>query len=527
MSSKDTMLLRAIATITSFTLLSRVLGFVRDACMAKVLGAGMLSDIFLIAFKIPNFFRRLLAEGAFNAAFVPLFAKAYAGEGAEDAKRFAGEALMLLLLILSSLVLLVEVFMPYVMTVIAPGYAPGTPEFLLSVDLTRITFPYIAFVSVVALFGGVLNTLHQFKYGAFSPTLLNLIMIASLYGFEGHFPTSAHNLAVGVVIGGVAQLLLMLWALWRFKMLFAPRFSCITERSKRLLRLMLPGMLGAGVFQLNVFIDTMIATMAGEGSVSYLYFADRINQLPLGSIGIALGTALLPMLAAQLKRDERSAAVDTYNQAVRIGLFIALPCMAAIMALGTPIIDVLFRRGAFTVEDAAQTSLTLKMFALGLPAFILAKILTAPFFAMEDTRTPVKIAIVCVLFNLVSNLVLGLHYGLAHQGIALSTAMSGWLNVFLLQRSLKQRYAWHTTKGSKIFAAKSAVAALILGIVAFSAYTGLKSHIDYYESHGGFRFLGLMLLCGLSSASFLAACWALKLGSPRLILAQLKRKKTA
>jgi putative peptidoglycan lipid II flippase len=516
------MLVRAVATITSFTMLSRVLGYVRDAAMAKVLGAGMLSDVFLIAFKIPNFFRRLLAEGAFNAAFVPLFAKRYTGEGADDARRFAGEALTLLLLLTGTLVLVFELYMPALVRIIAPGYNVASAEFALSVDLTRITFPYILLVSLVALAGGVLNTLHKFKYAAFSPTLLNLIMIASLYAFHHSFATPAHGLALGVVLGGVAQLALMVFALWRHAMLFWPRWKFLSDQTRRLLRLLLPGMLGAGVFQINVLVDTMLATYAGEGAVSYLYYADRINQLPLGSIGVALGTALLPLLSAQLRRDELAAAKDTFNHSIRIGMFIALPCTAALLVLSTPIIDVLFRRGAFTVEDAVATANTLKAFAIGLPAYILAKITTAPFFAQENTKTPVKIAAVCVLANLIMNLIF--MQFLSYVGIALATALSAWLNVFLLHRVLHRHYGWGIDAPTRRFVARIGLASVALAIVGGGLYAATKHLHGFHDGSNLERLAILCGLCGSASLAFIISVHALGVGSVRSLLRQFKKQ---
>lgn len=516
------MLVRAVATITSFTLLSRVLGYVRDAAMAKVLGAGMLSDVFLIAFKIPNFFRRLLAEGAFNAAFVPIFAKRYTGEGAEDARRFAGEALTLLLLLTGTLVLVFELYMPALVRVIAPGYSVASDEFALSVDLTRITFPYILLVSLVALAGGVLNTLHKFKYAAFSPTLLNLAMIISLYTLHHMFATPAHGLAIGVVLGGIAQLTLMIFALWRHTMLFWPRWKFLSEQTRRLLRLLLPGMLGAGVFQINVLIDTMIATYAGEGAVSYLYYADRINQLPLGSIGVALGTALLPLLSTQLRRDELSAAKDTFNHSIRIGMFIALPCTAALLVLSTPIIDVLFRRGAFTLNDAVATSHTLKAFAIGLPAYILAKITTAPFFAQENTKTPVKIAALCVAANLIMNIIF--MQFLNYIGIALATALSAWLNIFLLHRVLYRQYGWSIDAQTRHFIARIGLASLCLAIVGGSGYA-LAQHLQSFHDGSNLKRLAILSgLCGVSSLAFILSVHALGIGSIRSLLRQFKKQ---
>ncbi len=430
-------LLRSVATIGGYTLISRVLGFLRDVLVAAYLGAGPVADAFFIAFKFPNFFRRLFAEGAFNAAFVPIFAGTVATAGREAARRFAEDAMAVLLAVLFLLLVVAEIAMPWIMRGLAPGFVGDPAKFQLAVDLTRITFPYLLFISLVSLQGGVLNSLDRFGAVAFAPVLLNLCLIGALIGLTGMMPTPGHALAWGVAGAGVAQFLWLAWATGRTGMGLALPFPRLTPEVRRLLTLMLPAALGAGVVQVNLLIDIIIASLLPTGAVSYLYYADRIYELPLAVIGIAIGTALLPALSRQTRRGETAAAIATLNRGLEASLLLSLPATVALVVLPLPIISVLFERGAFGASEAAATAAALAAYAIGLPAYVLIKVLTPGFYAREDTKTPVKIAVVCVISN--TAVALALMGPFAHVGIAFATAVSAWINVAALAVILKRR----------------------------------------------------------------------------------------
>ncbi|MCC7425268.1 MAG: murein biosynthesis integral membrane protein MurJ [Alphaproteobacteria bacterium] len=425
-------MLRGIVTIGIWTMASRVLGFVRDILIASRLGAGPVADAFFVALKLPNFFRRLFGEGAFNAAFVPLFAGKLAAEGREAARAFAEQSLAALLSILAALTLAAILFMPALMRVLAPGFAADPAQFALTVELTRITFPYLMLVSLAALLSGVLNSLDRYAAAAGTPILFNLCLIAGLLWLTPHVATGGHALAWGVAAAGIAQFAWLAAASARagFALrLPAPRFS---PELRLLLVRMAPGAVGAGVTQVNLMIDVIIASLLPSGSVSVLYYADRIAQLPLGVIGAAVGTALLPTLARQIRSGDGPAAADSQNRAIEFSLFLTLPAAAALLAIAGPIVAVLFERGAFGPEAAGATAAALMAYAVGLPAFVLIKALAPGFFARGDTATPVRIAIIAVVLNLLFNLSLAVYGPFAHVGVAMSTMLAAWANVALL-----------------------------------------------------------------------------------------------
>jgi len=430
-------LLRSIATVGSYTMASRILGFVRDILIAAILGAGTVADAFFVAFKLPNFFRRLFAEGAFNAAFVPLFSGRLETDGKPTAADFAADVLAVMLAFLLLFVTVLQIAMPLAMYLFAPGFAEHPEKFDLAVVLTRITFPYLLFISLVSLFGGVLNSLGRFAAAAATPIILNLFLIASLLAGVHVLPTPGHALAWGVAGAGIAQFLWLIAACRREGVRFPLRRPRLTPGVRRLLRLMLPGAVGAGVVQINLLIDIVIASLLPTGAVSFLYYADRVNQLPLGVVGVAIGTALLPLLSRQLRAGQAAAAQDSMNRGIEVALLLTVPGAAALMVIAEPIIAVLFERGAFGPATTQATAHALMAYAVGLPAYVLVKVLGPGFFAREDTTTPVRIAIVGVAVNVVLNLIL-IQF-IAHVGIALATALASWLNAVLLARILRRR----------------------------------------------------------------------------------------
>jgi putative peptidoglycan lipid II flippase len=435
-------LVRAAATVGSLTLASRVLGFLRDLLIAAVLGAGAAADAFFVAFKLANMLRRLFAEGAFNAGFVPLFARTLEQEGPEPARAFASHALTVMMAILAAVVLVAELAMPWLVRALATGFEPGSERYLLAVELSRLTFPYLMLISLAALLSGVLNGIGRFAAAAFAPILLNLALVASIGLAVATRSSAAHALAWGVLAAGFLQLgtLAMVAARtgWRLRPRW-PRGGADRARLARLWCLVLPGALGAGVYQLNLVIDTWFASHLPTGAVSYLFYADRLVQLPLGLIGVALGTALLPLLARQLRGGRDEAARHNFDRALELALLLSLPAAVGLGTLAGPIVTVLFERGAFDRAAGEATAAALTAFALGLPAYVLIKVLATGFFAREDTKTPVLVAALCLLANV--GVILATIGTWGHVGIALATSTASWLNAGLLAFLLARRGA--------------------------------------------------------------------------------------
>jgi putative peptidoglycan lipid II flippase len=430
-------MLRGVLTVGGWTMASRILGFARDMLIAAILGAGPIADAFFVALKLPNLFRRLFGEGAFNAAFVPAFAGMLAAEGRPAAHRFAEETFAVMAFWLGVLTIAGELLMPQLMAVLAPGFAATPEKFALAITLSRITFPYLLLICLAALVSGVLNGLDRFTAASASYVLFNVVSIACMLWLTPYVPTAGHALAWGVTASGVAQLGLLMWALRRAGMgLRLPR-PRLTPQIRVLLRRMLPGLVGAGVTQLNLAVDVIIASLLPAGTVSLLYYADRVQQLPLGVIGTAVGTALLPLLSRQVRAGEAEASLDTLNRAIEYALFLTLPAAVALIVSAYPVMWTLFGRGAFDAESARLSAQALAAYALGLPAFVLVKVLAPGFFARGDTATPVKIGVAAVALNLAMNV--AFMVPLQHVGPALATSLAaifnvGWLGFALLRR---------------------------------------------------------------------------------------------
>lgn len=430
-------LLRAITTVGGYTLGSRVLGFVRDVLAAAILGAGAVSDAFFISQKIPNLFRHLFAEGAFNAAFVPQFAGLAEARGAQAARQFAEQAMSVLLAVLLPVIVIGEIAMPVLMYAFAPGFIDEPERFGLAVVMTRITFPYLLFISLVSLMGGVLNSLGRFAAAAATPMLLNICMIGAILWLVPYTPTPGHALAWGVAISGVIQFVWLLAECGRAGMSLRLPWPRLTPDVKTMLRRVVPGAVGAGVYQVNVYIDMVIASALPLGSISYLYYADRITQLPLGVVGVAAGTALLPMLSRSLRAGNAEAALAQQNRALEFSLLLTLPAALALMVIARPIVEVLFLRGAFDAAAAAATADALAIYSIGLPAYVLVKGLTPGFFARGDTTTPVKVAVAALIINV--TVALALIFPFKHLGIAAATASASWFNTIALGVILHRR----------------------------------------------------------------------------------------
>jgi putative peptidoglycan lipid II flippase len=486
---------RAIATVGGWTMVSRILGFLRDMLIAAKLGAGPMADAFFVALKLPNLFRRLFGEGAFNAAFVPAFAQLLTQRGPAAAQALAERMATLMMLWLALLTGLGLVFMPQLMQALAPGFVERPEKFALAVELTRITFPYLLLICLTALVSGVLNALGKFAAAAAAPIFFNLLSMIALFALAPLVATPAHALAWGVTLSGVVQLAFVWWACRQAGMALNPfQRPSLAPEVRVVLRRMGPGLIGAGVTQLNLAVDVIIASFLVSGSVSYLYYADRVAQLPLGVIGAAIATALLPVLAKQIHAGQPLSAHRSINRAIEFSLLLAVPAAVALAVLALPILAALFQRGAFGAVEALATSHALIAYAFGLPAFVLVKVFVPGFFARGDTATPVKIGIFCVALNLGLNLVL--MGPLQHVGVALSTTLAAWANAGLLAWLLRRRGQWVADRRLRRAAPRLLGAALAMGVVLAA--------LSWWLAPGaGLAGVGLLaLICALGAASY-------------------------
>lgn len=512
-------LTRAIATVGGFTLVSRVTGFVRDILIAALLGAGPVADAFFVAFQLPNFFRRLTGEGALTVAFVPLFAGRLETDGKARALAFAAEVQAVLVAVLVAFLLAVEILMPWVILVLAPGFADEPERYGLAVELTRITFPYLPLISLVALWGGILNSLDRFWAMAAAPILLNLILIAALLTAAHVLETPGHTLAWGVAAAGLAQALFLAEACRRAGALPRFRLPRLTPEVRRLLVLMLPAALGAGVVQVNSLIGVLLASLLPAGSVSFLYYADRVVQLPLGVVGVAIGTALLPMLSRQVRGGQDADAQDTQNRALEMALLLTLPAAAALAVIALPVTSVLFERGRFGAADSMATAAAMAAYAGGLPAFVLIKVFQPGFFARQDTATPVKIAACAVAANLAFNALL--MPPLQHVGIALSTALSAWLNAGLLAWLLMRRGHFRPDPRLRRRALRTLAAVATMAVSVWAAARGLEPWLTAGTAEG---IVALVAVVAVGLAVYGGAASLFGAARPAELRAALRRR---
>lgn len=429
-------LFKAMATVAGLTGISRILGFLRDILTAAILGAGPIADAFFVALKLPNFFRRVTAEGAFSVAFVPLYSEKLEKEGEEKADIFASNALAVMLTVLIPFTFIALLAMPFIIYAIAPGFSGDAVRYDLAVDLSRITFPYLLFMSLTALLGGVLNAHDRFAPFASAPILFNLCLIVALWFGAPISETPGHALAYGIAAAGIVQSVWLFVCVRKAKRRIVLKRPELTPNIKKLFKLMGPGVIGAGVMHINLFADLIIASLLTSGSISYLYYADRLNQLPLGMVGIAVGTALLPMLSKALAAKNDEEVQNLFNRSLEICLLLALPAAAALFVIPEALISGLFERGAFTSDDTIAASKVLMGYAIGLPAYVAAKVFSTVYWSHQDTASPVKISIITTVMNIILSLILIWPLGVA--GIALSTGLMGWVQLALLYRGLKK-----------------------------------------------------------------------------------------
>lgn len=452
-------MIRRILTVGGLTLLSRITGFVRDIVLAAILGAGPAADAFFVAFRLPNHFRAIFAEGAFNAAFVPAYARIREQGGAARAELFADRIFTLLLASQIVLLALALLFTPAVIAVLAPGFAKDPGRFSLAVDLTRITFPYLLLITLVTLWGGILNALQRFAAAAAASTLLNLSMIMTLT-LAVFFPTAGHAAAWGVLISGVLQAMLVGGDAWRAGAMTALRWPELDADVRAFFRALAPATVGSMGVQLALFADTIIASFLPAGALSALYYADRIDQLPIGVIGIAAGTVILPEMARRIAAGDEAGASNAQNRAIEFTLLLSIPCLAAFVVVPELIMRALFLRGAFTAGDAVAAGHTLAAYAVGLLPFVLIRSTVATFFARGDTATPVKAALVAAAVNIAFKfLLMG---PLAQVGLALATSIGAWINLGLVVWFAARAGHVHIDERLRQSALKLAIAGLAL-----------------------------------------------------------------
>ena len=451
--------------VSGMTLLSRISGLVRDMVLSYFFGAQNIADAFFVAFRIPNFFRRLFAEGAFNQAFVPVLARYRAG-GGDELKTFIRIIEGNLIVALLPVVAIGVLFAPALIMVFAPGFWGDDARFGLASDMVRVTFPYLGFISLTAFAGAVLNSHHRYAVPAFTPVLLNLSLIGAVLFAADLFATPVYALAWGVLVAGIVQLAFQGPALQRLGLLIAPRVSSTHPGARQVGKLLLPAVFAASVSQINALIDTMLASTLVPGSISWLYYSDRLLELPVGLVAVALGTVLLPNLSRLDAAGEREQFAETVDWGMRMGVVLGIPAAAALYSLATPLIASIFLRGALTAHDALMASLSLQAFAVGLPALVMVKVLAPAYFARQDTATPFRIGVIAVATNIALNL--ALFFWMGHVGLALATSAAAWVNALLLLRGLirEERYQpgsrFGLTAGRAVAGAGVMVAAILV-----------------------------------------------------------------
>ena len=500
-------LVRSLFATGGMTLISRITGFVRDILLARLLGTTALADAFFVAFRIPSFLRRVFGEGAFSQAFIPVFAAQLHKEGplAEDeARAFVDHMAGSFALVLLGVTAVGVLAAPVVIWVLAPGFLADPAEYHLAVHLLRITFPYLFFISLVAMAAGILNTRGRFAAAAFTPVLLNLSLIVAAGVIAPHSKAPAVTVAWGVFMGGILQLMFQVPFLRHTGFLPRLRASFRHPEVRRVFRLMMPGIFGSSIAQINLVVDTMLASFLVTGSISWLCFGNRLLEFPLGIFGVALGTVILPHLSAQHVRASADGFGQSLDWALRWVVIIATPAAAGLMVLSMPIIATLYRYGAFTAFDAAMTARALVAFAVGLPAFVLIKVLAPGYYARQDTRTPVKIGVIALVANMVFNVIL--IWPLAHAGLALATSLSGILNAALLYRGLRRTQVYQPGPGWRRLWLQVGGATLAMAALLWPAH---RVSAGFFMASGGHRALTLAAWIAAGLGAYGTVMWLL------------------
>ena len=522
-------LFRAFATVGSYTLLSRITGFARDTLIATFLGAGLASDAFFVAQRFPNLFRSLFAEGAFSAGFVPIFSQALERDGKDKAKEFADQAFAVLTVVLLLFCAAMMIAMPVVLYALAPGFKEIPGQMERTTELARIAFPYLLFVSLTSLQSGVLNSLGRFAVPAAAPVLANVTMIAALLVGVGAGGDRALYLSWGIFATGIVQFVWLLFDCRRVGVGFRLVRPRLTPEVKRLLARILPVAFGAGLYQVNIVINGTIASLIGVGAVSWIYYADRVNLLPVGIFGYAIGVALLPLLTRQIQAGQADVALASQNRAIEVSLLLTVPAAVGIGMLAEPITATLFEHGQFTAGDRAAVAHALLAFSLGLPAYVLNKALTPGFFARHDTSTPVKASAVALIVNVAINV--ALMKSLGHVGIALGTSISAWVNAGILGVVLHRR--GHLVSDARLTRRlpRMILASGLMGVALWGGLIGIGTVFGPVFGLPGepagdklLRAVALTILVGGGAALFAVAAFATG-AAARADLQLLKRKR--
>jgi putative peptidoglycan lipid II flippase len=497
-------LLKALATVSSLTLVSRILGFVRDLVIARAFGAGLVTDAFFVAFRLPNLLRRLFAEGAFSQAFVPILAEYKSRRGEADTRLLVDHVAAFLALSVFVVTLIGVVAAPIIIYVTAPGFAHTPGKFDLTVDLLRITFPYIFFISLTAFAGGILNTYSRFSIPAITPALLNVSFIAFALWGAPYFDPPVKALAWAVFVGGVAQLALQVPFLHRLGLLPRFQFQPKDEGVSRVLRQMAPAVLGVSVAQVSLVINVIFASFLTTGSVSWLYYADRLMEFPTGLLGVALGTILLPSLSkhyADRSPEEYSGLLDW---GLRLTLLLAAPAAVALALLAIPLVTTLFHYGAFGIEDVFATRRAVMAYSVGLIGLVTVKVLAPGFYARQDIRTPVRLAIFTLLATQAMNF--AFIWPLKHAGLALAIGLGACLNAALLLRGLLKRDIYRPQPGWGVFVFKLLIAVYIMSAVLWFAAGPDSAWLEMRAVTRASNLCGIVLL---GSLAYFSALWAL------------------
>jgi putative peptidoglycan lipid II flippase len=510
---------KAIGTIGGLTMVSRVLGMARESVMASVLGANRYTDIFLVAFRLPNMFRRFFGEGAFSAGFVPLFSQRLNGDGGlDEAKAFSEDVLAVFLPFLAVFTLIGQIVMPALVWALASGLPSESEQ--IAVTLSRITFPYLMLISLVSLFSGVLNSMHRFTAAAFAPALLNLVMLAALLLVPKGGIASVTALSWSVLVGGIIQLGLVWWSARKADISLRLRRPRMTPGVKQFFLVVFPALISAGVYQISVLIDTQFLSHLPEGSLSHFNYADRLNQLPLGIVGTALGTAILPSISKFIGRNEPAEANAVQNQALDLAMLLTLPAAIALAVIGIPIVSLVYRHGEFSPQDAIITGNTLALFALGLPAYVLVKVFTPAFFARKDTRTPLMIALVVLAANVALNFALVGPFEL--YGLAAALMITAWLNCALLYGVLRKRGHFTLDSAVRSRVARQLIAAGAMGGALYFSNIALSG---FAEGSKIGQLIVPLLLVGLGGIVYFGVGWTIGAMNKDDVMVLLRRKK--
>ncbi|MCC7487857.1 MAG: murein biosynthesis integral membrane protein MurJ [Burkholderiales bacterium] len=497
-------LLNALATVSGMTLLSRILGFVRDLVIARVFGAGALTDAFFVAFKIPNLLRRLFAEGAFSQAFVPILAEFKERRGQAETRLLVDHVAGALAVALAAVTAAGVLAAPLVIYASAPGFTVTPEKFRLTVELLRVTFPYIFFISLTALAGGVLNTYSRFWVPAFTPVLLNVSFIAFALWLAPYFDPPVAALAWAVFAGGAAQLAFQVPFLARLGLLPRPRLAFRDEAVRRVIRQMAPAVLGVSITQVSLLINVIFASFLVSGSVSWLYYADRLMEFPAGLLGAALGTVLLPSLS----KYHAARATEDYSRlldwGLRLTFLLAAPAAAALALLAVPLVATLFHYGAFTAADVMATRSAVVAYSVGLVGLIVVKVLAPGFYAQQDIRTPVRMAITALVATQAMNFIF--IWPLAHAGLALAIGLGACLNAALLYRELRRRGIYVPRPGWAVFFFRLTIAVYAMCVVLWAA-GGVSA--EWIAAGAAVRVARLAGVVGLGAAAYFGALWLL------------------